>query len=42
MEALKVAIADDNENVFVVLGISIVLMLGLMFLLRAVIGKKQN
>jgi len=30
------------QNVFVVLGISIVLMLGLMFLLRAVIGKKQN
>ena len=30
------------QNVFVVLGISIVLMLGLMFLLRAVIGKKHN
>lgn len=30
------------QNVFVVLGISIVLMLGLLFLLRAVIGKKQN
>ena len=30
------------QNVFVVLGISIVFMLGLLFLLRAVIGKKQN
>ena len=30
------------QNVFVVLGISIVLMLGLLFLLKAVIGKKQN
>lgn len=30
------------QNVFVVLGISIVLMLGLMFLLRAVIGKSRT
>lgn len=30
------------QNVFVVLGISIIIMLGLLFLLKAIIGKKQN